>query len=198
MAGDRTKVVTPPFRVSFPSVFEPSSYEGSAPKYSVVMIFDPSKFTEADKKAFAQMKAILDTASKEKFKRVVKDLPDNFKRALRKGEEKAHLEGYGPGMIFATASSKQRPGLIDRNKQPILQADEFYAGCWARATITAYAYDNKGKGVAFGLHNLQKLGDDTNFSGRVAAEEDFDDDADKAFPGGDAAPELDPTDDLLN
>ena len=191
--AERLKAVTPPFRVSFPSVFEASSYQGSDPKYSVVMLFYPDKFTDADKRAWATVQAIADAASKDMFKKLVKDLPGNFKKPLRDGAEKAHLDGYGEGMVFGTASSKQRPGLVDRQKQPILTEDEFYPGCWARATITAYPYDNIGKGVAFGLHNLQKLGDDENFTGRVAAEDDFGDDADDIWQGADIAPEDDPT-----
>ena len=43
------------------------------------------------------------------------------------------------------------------------------------APHTAYGYDKAGnKGVAFGLQNLQKLGDGERFSGRTAAEDDFD------------------------
>ena len=191
--AERLKAVTPPFRVSFPAVFEASSYQGSDPKYSVVMLFYPDKFTDADKRAWVAVQAIADAASKDMFKKLVKDLPGNFKKPLRDGAEKAHLDGYGEGMVFGTASSKQRPGLVDRNKQPILAEDEFYPGCWARATVTAYPYDNIGKGVAFGLHNLQKLGDDENFTGRVAAEDDFGDDADDVWQGADIAPEDDPT-----
>lgn len=191
--AERLKAVTPPFRVSFPSVFEATSYQGSDPKYSVVMLFYPDKFTDADKRAWASVQAIADAASKDMFKKLVKDLPGNFKKPLRDGAEKAHLDGYGEDMVFGTASSKQRPGLVDRERQPILAEDEFYPGCWARATVTAYPYDNIGKGVAFGLHNLQKLGDDDNFTGRVAAEDDFGDDADDVWQGADIAPEDDPT-----
>lgn len=191
--AERLKAVTPPFRVSFPAVFEASSYQGSDPKYSVVMLFYPDKFTDADKRAWKTMQAIADAASKDKFKKLVKDLPGNFKKPLRDGDEKSHLDGYGKGMMFGTASSKQRPGLVDRNKQPILTEEEFYPGCWARATITAYSYDNVGKGIAFGLHNLQKLGDDENFTGRVAAEDDFGDDANDIWQDTDIAPEDDPT-----
>lgn len=191
--AERLKAVTPPFRVSFPAVFEASSYQGSDPKYSVVMLFYPDKFTDADKRAWAAVQAIADVASKDMFKKLVKDLPGNFKKPLRDGAEKAHLDGYGKDMVFGTASSKQRPGLVDREKQPILAEDEFYPGCWARATVTAYPYDNIGKGVAFGLHNLQKLGDDDNFTGRVAAEDDFGDDASDVWQGADIAPEDDPT-----
>jgi len=184
---ERTKIITPPFRVSFPSVFEPSSYQGGEPKYSVVMLFYPDKFNEADKKAFAALKAVADVAAMEKFKKPVKDFSDNMRKPIRRGEEKAHLEGYGEGCVFATASSKQRPGLIDKTKQEILDKDAFYPGCWARATVTAFAYDNKGKGVAFGLHNIQKLGDGENFTGRVAADEDFGDDASVVWGGDDTA-----------
>lgn len=187
--AERLKAVTPPFRVSFPSIFEASSYQGGEPKYSIVMLFYPKNFTEADKAAFKAIEAVADAASKEQFKKLVKDLPSNFKKPLKDGAEKDHLEGYGSGVIFATASSKMRPGLVDRNKQPILSEEDFYPGCWARATITAYAYNNVGKGVAFGLHNIQKLGDDTNFTGRVSAEKDFDDDADNVWAGTDIAPE---------
>jgi len=186
--AERLKAVTPPFRVSFPSIIEASSYQGSDPKYSVVMLFYPEKFTEADKKAWATMQSIADAASKDQFKKLIKELPANFKRPIRNGDEKGHLEGYGDGCMFATASSKQRPGLVDRTRQPILTEEEFYPGCWARATITAYGYDNVGKGVAFGLHNVQKLGDDDNFTGRVAAEDDFADDADDVWNGTDIAP----------
>lgn len=179
---ERVKVFTPPFRVSFPSVFEPSSYEGSAAKYSVVGLWYPSKFTAKHKALWAKLVDILDAASLEKFKRKVKDLPDSFKKGIRDGADKAHLEGYNvPGMKFATMSSRQKPGLVDKDGTPILSAEDFYPGCWARATVTAYAYDNKGKGIALGLHNLQKLGDDANFTGRVNAEDDFGDNADEVW-----------------
>lgn len=36
----RTKVTTPTFRVSFPSVFEASSYDGGPETYSVTALFD--------------------------------------------------------------------------------------------------------------------------------------------------------------
>jgi hypothetical protein len=44
----REKVVTPPFRVSFPAVFEKKGFEGSEPKFSVVAVFDPASFGPAE------------------------------------------------------------------------------------------------------------------------------------------------------
>jgi len=179
--AERTKVVTPPFRVSFPQVFEAKGFNGGEPKYSVVMLFDMAKINANPqyKASYDAMQAILKEAATAKFGA---KLPSNLKKAFRDGEEKAGMDGYGAGIKFATASSKMRPGVVDRNKQPILSADDFYSGCWARATVTAYGYDQKGnKGVSFGLQNLQKLGEGESFSGRIAAENDFDDDADKVW-----------------
>lgn len=183
------KAFTPPFRVSFPSVFRPSSYEGGEPKYSVVMLFYPAQFTEAHKKLWAGMATMADAVSREKFKIALKDLPANFRKPVRDGMEKAHLDGYGQGCKFATASSKQKPGLVDKDLQKLIAEEDFYAGCWARASIGAFAYNNKGKGVAFGLFNIQKLADDDSFSGRQDATEDFGEAPPEVFETEHAAPE---------
>ena len=175
------KVQTPPFRVSFPSVFQKHSYKGSEPKYSVTMIFDVEKFSEADKEKYKNMRKLLSNACKEKFGKKIKDMGSSFKRGLRQGSEKSDLEGYGePGIMFAVAASKKMPGVVDRDKIEIGEED-FYGGCYARATVSAYAYDNVGKGVAFGLHNIQKLGDGEDFTGRTNAKDDFADDADDVW-----------------
>ena len=90
------------------------------------------------------------------------------------GAEKSELEGY-EGMVFASATSKMQPGIVDQTLNRIISEDDYYSGCYSRATVTAYGYDKAGnKGVAFGLQNLQKLGDGDRFSGRTAAEDDFD------------------------
>lgn len=198
--AERSKVTTPPFRVSFPAVFEKSQYGEGKPKYSVVMLFYPEKMNDKEKKRFSAMKGLLDEACRAKFGKSLKDMSKNpnFKPGIRKGEEKEDLDGYGEGMLFATASSLMQPGIIDRDRDPIINAEDFYAGCWSRATVTAYAYDNKSKGCAFGLQNLQKLGDDDSFSGRVGAEDDFEKDEDEVWEGDSAAPDADEDDDFLN
>jgi hypothetical protein len=190
MAQERKKVVTPPFRVSFPSVFTKSEFGEGKPKYSVVALFYPGKMNDKEKAQFKAMQGLLDEACRGKFGKPLVEMAKNpnFKRGLRKGEEKADLDGYGEGCVFATLSTLNRPGLIDKEKQPILSEEDFYAGCWARATVTAYGYDNKSKGVAIGLQNLQKLGEGDPFSSRVAAEEDFGDDADEVWGGSEVAP----------
>lgn len=175
------KITTPAFRVSFPSVFEASSYEGGAPKFSVCAVFTPALFNAKDKELWKAMEALADEVSVEKFKRKLAQLPANFKKPFRDGEEKMDLVGFGAGKIFCNFSSKMKPGIIDLGRNNITDPEEFYPGVWARATITCYAYDNVGKGVAFGLQNLQKLKDDERLDSRTDANDDFDSDVDERF-----------------
>lgn len=167
------KIVTPVFRVSFPAVFEPSSYQGGPEKYSVTAVFEPETFNDADKKRFAEMQALADDAAKDFFKKPLDKLPANYKRPLRDGAEKEDLQGFGAGTTFCNISSKMRPGVVDQNRDPIVDSEDFYPGCYARATVSAYAYDNVGKGVAFGLQNLIKVKDGERLDSRTDAADDF-------------------------
>jgi hypothetical protein len=172
------KVTTPVFRLSFPQLMEAKGYDGGEPKFSLSAVFDPSRFTAREKEQWAAMEALADKASQERFKKNLKDLPGNFKKPFRDGAEKADLAGYGEGTVFCNLSSKMRPGVIDKNRNNITDADEVYPGCYCRATITAYSYDNKGKGVAFGLQNVMKVADGERLDSRTDAQDDFDSDYD--------------------
>ena len=180
------KVVTPVFRLSFPHLFVPQTFQqGSEPKFGLSAVWTQSKFSDADKKRWKAMVALLNEESVAKFKVKVKDLPANVKRGVRDGDEKSDLEGYGEGTKFANITSKMRPGVVDKSKQPIGpehgNADEIYPGCYCRATVTAYSYDNKGKGVALGLQNVQKIADGDRLDSRTDAAEDFEDDIDEEW-----------------
>ena len=168
------KLVTPVFRVSFPSVFEASSYEGGTPKYSVCAVWEPAKFTSREKALWTAIQNLADDVAVERFKKKLATLPGNFKKPFRDGDEKADLTGFGPGKIFSNLSSKQRPGIVLLDGTPMMSADDFYPGCYARATITVYAYDNVGKGVAIGLQNLQKIKDGERLDNRTDPNADFD------------------------
>jgi len=163
---ERKKCMTPKFRVSFPAVFQPKSFQDQPEKYSIVMLFDKKTDLKELKRAAANA-AIEKWGPKEKW-------PKSLRMPFRDGDEKTDLQGY-EGTIFVSASSKQRPGVIDAKKQPITEEDQsFYAGCYARATLIAFAYDKAGnKGVSFSLQNIQKLADGESFSGRKAAEDEF-------------------------
>jgi hypothetical protein len=170
----RVRLQTPVFRVSFPNLFTPRTYGDNEPKYSVSAIVD-KKLTGRDRELMVALKKAVEKCAIDKFGEAafqkMRKL-GQFKWPFRDGEEK-DLDGYGPGKIFFTLSSKMAPGVIGRNKEP-LKEEDVYAGCYARATVSPYEFDNKSKGVALGLNNLQKVGEGEAFSQRIAAEEDFD------------------------
>jgi len=161
------KVTTPEFRVSFPNVFKPkAAFEGQEAVYSIQMLFPKSSDLKDLKKLCVEV-ATKKWGTKEKW-------PKNLRMPFKSGDEK-NLDNY-KGMTVVEARSKLRPGLVDRHLNEIgdLEQSDFYAGCWARATLTCYAYEKAGnKGVSFGLQNIQKLRDDTAFSGKRNAKDDF-------------------------
>ena len=179
----KKKVVTPPFRLAFPSLFEKKSFQGGTPKYSITMIIHPAKFTDADKVQYKAMTELLNEAALDFHKKGLKDFPPTWTKALRKSEDKNDVAGFEKGTFFATATSLYQPGIVDRDKQEILTADEIYPGCWCRASVTAYGYnfENVKMGVSFGLQNIQKLGDGENLSGRTDASKEFEDDAEDVW-----------------
>lgn len=163
----KTRVITPKFRVSFPQIFEPAAItEGADLKYSIAMIFD--KDTDIKELKAACKQAIIDKWGGNKSK-----WPSDLKTPFRKGSEK-ELDGYDDDSTFARAASNQRPGILNEYKEPMAEASELYAGCYARASVNAYAYDTAGnKGVTFGLNNVLKVADGDRLDSRVSAEDDF-------------------------
>jgi hypothetical protein len=64
---------------------------------------------------------------------------------------------------------------------------QLYAGARVRAAINAYAFDTQGnRGVAWGLNNLQKMGDGPRLDNRKSAQDQFEafDDAPADFGPG--------------
>lgn len=162
-------IMSPTFRVSFPHVFKPySMQDGQEPAYSIEMMFpEGTDLTEMKK-----------LATEVKRAKWGDNAPEGLRNPFKDGNLKK-LESY-KGMTIVSARTKQRPGLIDENYNEIIDQAKFYAGCWAKATLTCYAYEARNKqgvilnrGVAFGLQNIMKVKDDTAFSGKRNAKDDF-------------------------
>jgi hypothetical protein len=167
--GEAKRVLTPVFRVSFPKVFKAEAFqEGQEPKYSIVMLFSKQMGTE-DVAKFEAMKRMAAETAKAKWG---DKMPKNLRSPFRDGSEK-DLPGY-EDVVFVSASSKQKPGLVNEDAEPILNPEDFYPGCYAHAYLTCYAYDTAGnRGVAFGLSTVQKIKDGEPFAPRNNAQDDF-------------------------
>lgn len=165
MESSNVNLKTPEGRVSFPKVFEKSTYSD---KFECTLVFPK----DAD---LSILKAAALAAAKAKWG---DKIPSGLRSPFRKVSEKPETYGedFDPECIFMGFRSQNRqPGIVDANVQPIIEQAEFYPGCWARISTNAYAYDNKGnKGVAFGLINIQKTQDDDPLAGSaIKAEDDF-------------------------
>lgn len=165
-----TKVTTGKVRLSYAHLFEPHAIEGNEPKYSVSVII-PKTDTET-------LKAIKEAVNEAKEQGKSKwggKVPPTLKTPLRDGDaERPDDEAYA-NCYFLNANSKNKPGIVDQNVQPILDATEVYSGCYARLTLNFYAYSASGnKGIAAGLGNVQKLEDGEPLGGFTRAEDDFD------------------------
>jgi len=153
---------------------------GGEPKYSITMLFPKGADLSALKNAATE-------AATEKWGADKTKWPKNLRIPFRNQSEK-EFEGYEKDAIFITATSKQRPGLVDTNVQEIIEEKDFYPGCYARATVRAFAYDQAGnRGVSFGLQNVQKLADGDPLGGRTRPSDDFEPVQDESAPAESAA-----------
>lgn len=165
-------IITPEFRVSFPVVFQPKRNEmNGKDEYSVVALF--SKADDLSKLRAAAMEALVTKFGADKTK-WPRNLRSPFRDQAERAKNGALPEGYEEGAIFITLRTTRQPGLIDGTRQKIIDPTAFYAGCFARASVSCFAYNTKGNaGVSFGLNNIQKTKDGDPLSGRRKAEDEF-------------------------
>ena len=170
-----TKVITGVnTRWSYVNAWEPKSINGGAPKYSVSLIIPKS-----DTKTLEKIRAAIQAAYEEgqsKLKGNGRSVPalSALKTPLRDGDaERLDDEAYA-NSYFVNANSGTAPGIVDADRNPILERSEVYSGVYGRASINFYAFNSNGnKGIACGLNNLQKIRDGEPLGGKSRAEDDF-------------------------
>lgn len=170
-----TKVITGVnTRWSYVNAWEPKSINGGAPKYSVSLIIPKS-----DTKTIEKIQAAIQAAYEEgqgKLKGNGKSVPalSVLKTPLRDGDaERPDDEAYADS-YFVNANSGTAPGIVDDDRNPIIDRSEVYSGVYGRASINFYAFNSNGnKGIACGLNNLQKIRDGEPLGGKSRAEDDF-------------------------
>ena len=159
---------TPSGRVSYPSVFKPTvnKLDKDKPaKYEITLLFEKGEPL---------------TALQSEYDRVLREKwggkpPKNLRSPFKDGDEKDD-ENYA-GMTYVTFKSLKKPDVRGPNLDSIDESSgELYPGCRARVSFSCYGYEGPGirPGVAFGLQNVQKTGDDDPFgSPRTSGDDDF-------------------------
>jgi len=166
-----TKVITGKCRLSYAHLFKPWAGEtGQEEKYSACIIIPKS-----DKVTIGKIKAAIEAAKQAGISKWGGKIPPNLKNPLRDGDIERPDDPAFKNSYFLNASSKMKPGIIDRDKQEILDSTEVYSGCYCRFSINFFPFNTAGnKGIGCGLNNVQKVADGEFLGGRARAEDEFD------------------------
>jgi|TARA_R110001599_G_scaffold91510_1_gene240435 hypothetical protein len=153
VTGDHTN----PARISYAKIFEPvkNDLSGKA-EYSAMFLIPKSDTETVDK-----IKTAIKTAIHGKWG---DKKPSGIRIPLRDGDKDgdtgvpasavAGAEPYG-GHYFINAKNTRPPGIVDQKRNEILDSGQVVSGDYVRASLNAFAYDNKSKGVSFGLNGVQ-------------------------------------------
>ena len=162
-----TQVVTPKFRMSWPSLLAARTNKlNGKEQFEVTMVFPEG----AD---LTELKKAAEHAAINKWG--IGKIPKGLRSPFRNGDEdsyKKYPEFAGKTIIRASTSTP--PGVVDHKVQPVLDGKEVYGGRWAIAQVNAGAYDQAGnRGVAFYINHVQLLDHDKSFGGASRPEDVF-------------------------
>ena len=178
-----TKVITGPnTRWSYANVWDAKSINGGAPKFSISLIIPKSDTATVNKIKSAIQAAYDEGQSKLKGNGRTVPALSTLKTPLRDGDLERPDDPVYANAYFINANSATAPGIVDADRNPILERSEVYSGVYGRASINLYAFNSNGnRGIACGLNNLQKIRDGEPLGGKSRAEDDFATDADDDF-----------------
>ena len=161
---------TPYATLSFANLFTPKPrFDGQPAVYSCNLVFDPKA------PAYKALQEACIAAAKKMFGDNVdlKQVAMPFRDAGTKS-----YDGYHPGHTFITPWSKNKPGVVDANREDILLPEEVWAGQLVRANVMPFAWNAQSKkGVSFGLNHIQVVQSEgrQRLDGRPSAGSAFDD-----------------------
>ncbi len=166
-------IILPRARLYYPALFTPQLPQGetdqSKAKYQLSLLV-PKK---------ADMKLVINRVEEVIGENLTPEKRKNtkVKKPFLKTEEQPRIAEYAEDFpVLLRMNSKQRPGVVDAQGNPVVDESEVYSGRWARVSVRVYWYDHPtgGKGVSLGLQNVQILeNDEVLAGGRVRAEDEF-------------------------
>jgi hypothetical protein len=166
-----TKVVTNKVRFSYAYLAKPRANDKGEEKFSVTILLP-----KTDTLTYQALRAAEKEAKEKKFPGKPAAFYQALSSTIHDGDGvRPSCEEFGPeckGHWVFTASSKDRPGSVDENLQPLMEP--INSGDYGRVSVNCYGYENSGKrGTSFGLQNVQLLERGESLSGRTDAVADF-------------------------
>ena len=160
------RITIPGARLSFPSLFQKSTFQGKEGKFEGTFLFP-----KTDTKTYDKLMAAIEAT---KVEGKLGKVPAS-KICIQDGDE-IEYDGY-EGMWAVKAANSKRPTVIDRDKSPLTEEDDkLYAGCYVNAIVSPWPQDNDfGKRVNANLLGVQFVKDGEPFGDAVVAHaDDFD------------------------
>ena len=155
-------------RIDYVSCWEPKEINGVS-KYRVTAIIKKD-----NKEVIDLIYESMEEAKKNYMDLWGGEIPKDLIIPIHDGDlEKSGNEAY-ENAIYFNATSNYPPEIVNKKLEKITNRSEVYSGCHVNLSLRFYGYnfDNK-KGIAVGLGNIQKLGDDVNLSQRLTAKDEF-------------------------
>lgn len=153
-------------RWSYVNVWEPKGIDTSRPAWSVSLII------KKDDPCVAKIKAAIEQAYKDGadiLKGSGREVPPlaAINTPLMDGDIKRSGDPAYAGAYYINAKNYQNaPGIVNKDRQEILDRNEVYSGCYGRACISFYAYNKKAnRGIGCTLLHLQKGRDGEHLGG---------------------------------
>ena len=195
-----TRITLKGVRVSYPHLITAQKDEESGvEKFGVALVDMPDNPHFRENKA--KVREALIEAGKQKFGETWKVGQGKAKKmadAVDDGSIKTVVHEdkdgkYAEGAYWFNAKSKSRPGMVYPWAEPGTTkpakvpaekiGDVFYPGAVVNVSVSSFGYEGKkGKGLSFGINNLQFVKDGVRFDNRTSAEDEFDIDPNAASP----------------
>jgi hypothetical protein len=176
-------VLTPPCRLSFPSLFTPTlKFAGLADTpenkaFQATLLIPP----DVDLAIFTNA---LEAAMHETWgKSIEPKFPVIRACAGKETSDGKPYAGYADGWHYIRAANRKPPQVVDQALQPVLGSipagagpeekaaafaaaeSRVFAGCWCRFLLRAYGWTNQGRGVSFSLEAVQLVREDERLGG---------------------------------
>jgi hypothetical protein len=169
-------IQTPVGTLSYPHLFKPvDKFQNATEKvYRAVLLFTSAQVKSPPMKPLREE---VESLARTAFPKLI--LGKSVKSPFRNAHEKENFPDEYE--MFISAWCNEKPGVIDAQRQDIMDSGDVWPGQHARFVLAPFSYDNSGnKGVSFYLHHVQIVRSEglKRLDGRKPAKEAFDDEFD--------------------
>lgn len=160
-------------RLSYVNLFEPRSFDGQKPMYSVSLIIPKEDNDTVEQIRSAIRAAYHNGAGRLRENSTEMPSLQEIHLPLNDGDKNRPTDPAYANAWYVNAKSMEKPRLFGQDGREITDHSDLYSGCYARCKITFYAYSKNGnKGIACTLEGLRKSGDGDPL-GSICTADDF-------------------------